>query len=274
MKKETFLVVVPPQRLGELRGLNVVPGHLAYRVGQGPHLLRTGIPTAARGGLMVLDGQDWGGRGESGTFCQEVVRECQARGFTGVICDFEGEATAMKLALLRELERHVCRRGWAMYVPECYGEAIPNAHVMVPSALSGGSLELRLREVGERFGRGRVTLALQRAAEDFLLPAPRGSGTALTREELGRRMERLRPAVFFSRELCARYFTYMTQEGRPHFVLFDDADTLRQKLTVARQVGISTFLAAWPEVEDAVGALGLCREETQTTKSEGKREKA
>lgn len=37
------------------------------------------------------------------------------------------------------------------------------------------------------------------------------------------------PSVFFSQDLCARYFTY-TRNGETHFVLYDDADTLSQKL--------------------------------------------
>ena len=70
-------------------------------------------------------------------------------------------------------------------------------------------------------------------------------------------MDTLRPAVFFSRELCARYFTYMSRESGAHFVLFDDKDTLAKKLEVARSLGISTAVAAFPEVQDALDSLGL-----------------
>lgn len=267
MGKETFLMAVPPNRLGELRGLSVIPGHMAYRVGRGPHLFRSGETGTVRGGMMMLDGRGCDGVGSPGPFCQEVVRECAARNFSGVICDFEGQPNSLLTAILRGLEDGLSRRGWTLHVPEHYGRLVPGARVMISSALSGGSLELRLREAMERFGGGRVTLALQRTAEDFLLPAPGGSGTPLSREELRQKLERLRPSVFFSRELCARYFTYTTREGRPHFVLFDDPDTLRQKLEVARRLGLHTFLAAWPEVEDAAAALGLHREEQKSARS-------
>ena len=73
----------------------------------------------------------------------------------------------------------------------------------------------------------------------------------------------MNPSVFFSGELCARYFTYMNREGGAHFVLFDDGDTLRRKMEVARRAGIHTFLAAWPEVADCVEQLGLQRAQSR-----------
>ena len=106
-----------------------------------------------------------------------------------------------------------------MYVTEPYGHSSPRARVMIPSALSGGSLSRRLEEAAERFGRERVTLAVQRVAEDFFLPSPTGSGVPLSRRELEEKLEQLHPSVFFSHELCARYFTYMSRESGAHFVL-------------------------------------------------------
>ena len=81
---------------------------------------------------------------------------------------------------------------------------------------------------------------------DFPLPCPSGIGTPLSREELRCRM----PSVtFFSRELCARYFTYQ-ENGQHHFVLFDDAETLNQKVRIAREAGFTAAFFTWPEIED------------------------
>ena len=131
---------------------------------------------------------------------------------------------------------------------------------MISSALSGGSLTLRLEEAQERFGRDRVALALEPAAEDFFLPSPSGSGTPLSREALSRLMERLQPSVFFSNELCARYFTYTTPDGGAHFVLFDDGETLCRKVDTARRLGIHVFLAPWEQIKEYAQALGLSRQ--------------
>ena len=106
-------------------------------------------------------------------------------------------------------------------------------------------------------GEDRFPLAVQRVAEDFFLPSPTGSGVPLSRRELEEKLEQLHPSVFFSHELCARYFTYMSRESGAHFVLFDDRDTLRKKLEVAQELGITSAVAALPEVLDAAGELGI-----------------
>lgn len=159
--------------------------------------------------------------------------------------------------------RDLPRRGWTLYVPESYGARLQRARVMISSALSGGSLALRLEEASGCFGADRVALALQRVAEDFALPSSTGNGQPLTREELAQKRRQMNPSVFFSGELCARYFTYMNREGGAHFVLFDDGDTLRRKMEIARRAGIHTFLAAWPEVADCVEQLGLQRAQSR-----------
>lgn len=51
--------------------------------------------------------------------------------------------------------------------------------------------------------------------------------------------------MFFSKDLFARYFTY-AKNGESHFILFDDADTLRQKLRLGRQLGVAAAFFQWP----------------------------
>ena len=60
--------------------------------------------------------------------------------------------------------------------------------------------------------------------------------------------------MFFSQDLCARYFTY-TREGETHFVLFDDADTLQQKLQTGTRMGFSAAFLMYPEVRDLLPRL-------------------
>lgn len=257
MSQNNFLITVPPQQLRSLQGWNVTPAHLAYRIGRGFRLLRAD-GTPLRGGLMVLTDQGYDGFGNPGPFCQEVLRECQSRGFSGAVLDLDARLPPLERMAV-QLDGAFSQRGWALYVPEAYGFHTRHAQVMIPSALSGGSLYQRLTEAQERFGRDRVVLALQMVAEDFYLPAPTGSGVPLTREALGNLRQRLNPSIFFSNELCARYFTYMSRDSGAHFVLFDDADTLRRKLEVARRVGIHTALAPWAEVREHAEALGIRR---------------
>ena len=152
---------------------------------------------------------------------------------------------------LTQLDEALARKGLTLHVPETYGMCTQKARVLISSALSGGSLVQRLEEGILRFGGPeRITLALRRVAEDFFLPSPTGSGRAMSRDELAQQLSERSPSVFFSNELCARYFTYMSRESGAHFILFDDAMSIRRKLRVARSLGINRAVAALPEIDD------------------------
>ena len=241
-----LLVITPPGRLSQLRQ-EFVPAHPIYRVGQGGRLFRVG-QVNPRGGAMVLDTRGFDGGGDVTGLCRQVVHECGMRNFCAVVC---GAAGAAPQQLAGALDEVLARRNIELYVPEYWGQYTKKSRVLIGSALSGGSLTCRLQEAAERFGGPeRVALRLERSAEDFFLPAPQGSGKPLTGQELSELMGRLKPAVFFSDELCARYFTYMTGEGGAHFVLFDDGDTVRKKLQVARRLGVHRAVARLEQVED------------------------
>ena len=246
MPQEEFIITVPPQHLPLLRGQRALPAHLAYRLGRGPRLLRTASSPPPTGGLMALAQGDYNSPGPAGPFCREVVRECVSRRFSGVLLDFEGRLP-FREKLAGQLDELLARQGLRFFVPESYGLCAPHAGVLISSALSGGTLTARLEEAGERFGRDRVALALERSAEDFFLPSPTGCGTPLSQEALHRMLDRRRPCVFFSTALCARYFTYMDRNEGAHFVLFDDDDTMLRKIGVGRAAGIRTFFLPWTE---------------------------
>lgn len=110
----------------------------------------------------------------------------------------------------------------ALYLPERYAEGTKNAVSLICAAVSGGNFTERLREAAGQRG-GRLALDMERLRMDFRLPAPTGQGEPLSAAALSRLMEQESPAVFFSQDLCARYFTY-TRDGECHFVLFDDAE--------------------------------------------------
>lgn len=255
LEKSNLILTVPPAQIRTASRFHLPLAHMAYRVGGGPHLFRASIPVSIRGGLMVADNAGFSGGGEPGPFCQEVLRECAARGFTGVICDFEGPPVSPLTAIVQNLAEGFHRRGWPLYVTEAYGECSGKTRVLIPSALSGGSLRQRLQEAVERYGPNRVVLAVERVAEDFFLPSPSGQGTPLTREALRQRLEEQAPPVYFSTELCAHYFTYMSDRSGAHFVLFDDAGSIRKKLQLARSLDIGEAVLAYPQVDDLLPEL-------------------
>lgn len=250
-----LILTVPPEGAKPTQANGLTPAHMAYRVGDGPHLFRAALPTANRGGYMVIDDVGFNGLGEATPLCHEILRECTARGFTGVICDFEAKPFQVLVRAVAQLGELLEKRGWPLLVPEAYAHASDKARVLVSSALSGGSLKQKLTDAVERYGQSRVVLAVERTALDFYLPSPTGQGAPLTREELAERMEDLAPSVFFSDELCAHYFTYMSKQNGAHFILFDDAGSIRKKLYIARSLGITAAVLAWPQVDDILEAV-------------------
>lgn len=128
-----------------------------------------------------------------------------------------------RLAFAETLARAPVAR--PVYVPESYAAA-SGAIPLICTAISGGNFVQRLQEAAAGRDRaGGLALDVQRLRMDFTLPAQSGEGRPLSGRELQDLLDRESPSVFFSQDLCARYFTY-ARDGETHFVLFDDADTL------------------------------------------------
>ena len=156
---------------------------------------------------------------------------------------------------MRRHDEDLLPDGRALLLPALWAGLSRRAVLFLSSALSGGSLEGRLREAAGAWGPDRLALCLERRAEAFPLPAPTGEGRPLSREELEELLARREPAVFFSQALCAHYFTLPRRGGGAEFVLFDTAESLRRKRELARSLGIRRFLLLCPQTEDLLPAL-------------------
>lgn len=178
-----------------------------------------------------------------------------ARGYDGILCDFEGHPLQVLAQAVRTLGELTKKRGRPLYVTEAYAPFSDFAIALIPSALSGGSLQQRLQEAVERFGAARVACG-GAGGGGLLSPLPHRPGDAPhPGGAAAQRLEERAPSVFFSSELCAHYFTYMSRQNGAHFVLFDDAGSIRKKLQVARNLGISSAVLAYPQVDDLLPEL-------------------
>lgn len=253
-----FFCPVSPEALSQLRPYpGLTPVLLAYQVEPGPRLLRCCAPVSLRGGWLGVSLGEGPCAGDPGILCRQAVQECRARGASGLLADWDRWDRSL-LSLTRQLGQALRQAGLTLAVPEAYGEAEGGALVLLSTALSGGSLEVRLEEAVQRYGAQRVVAALERMGEDFVLPSPSGRGTPLSPQALQDLRRRLNPSLYWSGELCARYFTYR-QDGQVHFVLFDDGATLARKLELAGKLGITRAIAPWAEISGCLRELGLGR---------------
>ena len=243
----TLYLTAAPDRLAQARAATAQLAHAAYRIGLGSQLLAAPLPAALRGGLMVVSDRQAPAVEQPEPLARQLVRACLRRGFSGVVLDPEDRAT-----LIRQLAPLLGAYGRRLYVPEIYAAASPETVVLLCTALSGGSLQGRLEEACAAYGAQRLALDLERLMMDFPLPCPSGEGIRLSREELAIRMQGR--SVFYAEDLCARYFTYR-RGGQTHFVLFDDAGTLRRKIEMGQALGIREGFVMLPEVEDLTGFL-------------------
>ena len=243
-----------PEHLSQALRFTERIAHVAYRIGPDGRLARRNLLPRTRGGLLVLEDWESGPVRDAAALCRDVWRECGNRGYGGVVADFEGEPAGDKAAFLEALGTVLSRNRMRFFVPESYGQRIQQAGVLIYTALSGGVLRQRLEEAAERFGPARVSLDLQRLRMSFPLPCPEGVGTLLSGEALEALLREREPSIFYSGDLCAKYFT-CTRDGESRFVMFDDADTLRRKIQLGRELGLNAGFLMYPETADLLPAL-------------------
>ena len=216
--------------------------HVAYRIGPGSALLRQSLLLQTKGGLLSVSDHGAPFIDSPETLRDAVLRECGRRNYGGVLLDFEEASRRDRTAFVAALAPALSASRRSLSLPGTYAASAPSAVELLCTAVSGGSFSQYLQE------------AVQRLRMDFRLPARSGEGDPLSGEALAELMEREKPAVFFSQDLCARYFTY-SREGDAHFVLFDDADTLNQKLRLGAAMGFHAAFFMWPEVRDVASRL-------------------
>ena len=247
-------LAVTPAEAQEAARFRCSLAHVAYCIGADSTLLRQNLLLQTRGGLLSVTDRDAPFIASPEQLAAAALRECGRRGYGGVLLDFEQPPAPDRLAFAQALAKRLAPR--PLYVPEGYA-SVPGAVSLVCTALSGGSFVQYLQETAAaRGGPGTLALDVQRLRRDFPLPARSGEGSPLSQQEFQALMDRESPAVFFSQDLCARYFTY-TRDGETHFVLFDDAETLQQKLRAGSAMGFSAAFLMYPEVRDLLPRLFL-----------------
>ena len=240
MPQDTLYVLSAPGESPAPSGPNRFPAILSHRIGPAGQLLHLNASPSPRGGVMVVCDSRESPIGSPHTLCSALLKECLRHNPRGLLLDLEHRCT-LYARLIPLLSPKLSRLGITLFLPEFLAHHVPDCRVLIPCALSGGSLALRLREAVEQYGPKRVIACLESTAEEFTLPCPTGAGRPLTPEQLTALLREQHPHPHFSPALCTRYFTFFRGDTL-HLVLCDDADCLREKHTCARQCGIFRFL--------------------------------
>ncbi len=170
-----IILVAPPESVADAVGTGLKVAYMIYRIGRGYHLFRAERAPAADGGLLVLDTDGFSGGGPSDALLSEIIGECRRSGFDGIVLDIGRSFAKPLFPLARELGAEAQKNGLRLYVPENMAASCENAFVLLPTALSGGTLHEHLVSALGRYGVGRVALEIERVRMDFTLPASSGA---------------------------------------------------------------------------------------------------
>ncbi len=236
-----YLALTPRDRAPS----SVSIAHVAFRLNGEGTLLSCPLPPQVQRGLLVLTWEEPFPPEAAGHLARQLTHLCRTRPFGGVVLD--GDVCDGATALCRALEQPLlsCKR--RLYAPLPCIRSTRYARGLLCTAISGGALRAYLQEAVRTWGKERLALDVQRLSMVFPLPCPTGQGTPLPPGQL---QEQIRGCpTYYSDALCARYCT-LRQGGETRFCLFDDAETIRRKIRLGRELGIEDAFLQWPEVAD------------------------
>lgn len=249
-----IIIAAPPEYIVDASQTGYPVAHMIYRIGRGHHLFRAHGVNSSKGGLMVLDTDGYVGGGPSSTLITEILGECEKNNFRGIVLDTGGKFTSQLMLLAGHLASDGLKKGLKLYVHDVLAGASEHAVILVPTALSGGTLSEHIGDAIKRYGVHRVALEIERVRMDFTLPAKNGTGIELTADELQALIDQHHPQSFLSKDLCAYYFTYHDKKGT-RFVLYDNATSIKRKLSVAAKLGIEDAFIFYPHVADIIDKI-------------------
>lgn len=246
---KTFTVAMGAD-LPQAAALGFPCADLIYTV-QGGRLCRYGAPSAAGAllGFYPTPGEPVSDPHALARMLLGQARSCRAG---GILLDLPEDAAGMALAA--RLSPILSCMGLPVFLPVTLAEADPNARLILPSAISGGSFTGMLDHFTARFPPHRLCLELVRRRHDFPIPSPDPSGIRLPRDAFDVLLQRA-GGYHTSPDLCANYFTYADPDGRPRLTLFDDVSTARRMRMHAQQAGITAVFALYAEWGSALADI-------------------
>ena len=220
--------------------------YLCMGVGADGRLTRLRLPIRPEGHYLGVS--DFGLTGTVSAFCAEaLLDEVQKRKMRGLFADFERNNPAVH-TFLHDLDERMDKIALPLFVPLAQAAHAPHARLVAEAALSGGNLDDYLGELASQYP-GRLAASLRPISADYLLPSESSEGTPISAKNRQELQQKHDAQAFFSRDLCAKYFTYMDENDRGHFVLFDDATTLQAKLQHLHDLQIKPTFAMYPDAK-------------------------
>ncbi len=176
----------------------------------------------------------------------DIILELAKRNYSGLIADTECGYDKSVEALLKQLEKAEVS---PLYIERIYAKAVPDARVMISSAVKGGSFDEMICAAKKEYG-SRCVLQLDRLSEDSPLPFRDTAGTKLKPADRAELQRKTGSQGFFSPKLMTNYFTYYDGDKKAHFVLYDTSSGIKRKLELAASRGFDETIIVPGQFED------------------------
>ena len=254
-KHINLILSVLPENLADTEHLGFDTAQMIYKVSPTGFLYRADCRNIA-GSVMVLDLSPLKDSARESYLIDDIIYELDTHNYRALLLDIVASVLPCHHSCARELEKQCISSGKKLFVCQSLSESCKNASVLIPSAISGGTLSGRLREAKKQYG--KIALEIDISLVDFILPSRNGQGKELSLEQLVNIKNRYHCQGFFSSDLCAHYFTYRAN-GQTHFVLYDNRYSVERKLLEAEKEGLDTAFVFYPHVKNIVTELAQFR---------------
>ena len=231
------------------RPAGFLPAFMVYRI-RGARLYFADGAKNVRGGVMVIGAAGYSGGSPIDGLLDDIAYEIKKRDFEGIVLDSGGDVSPIHTALAARIVSAL--RPFPVYLPAAVAAVVEGSVALVQTAISGGTLERHLNAAINKFGASNIAVEADRLRMDFTLPATSDAGESFTAQRLSELSEFKH--TFFSEDLCVNYFMYKSNESH-HMVLYDDAESMRKKLSLAERLGITRAFLYYPNTYDIITEL-------------------
>ena len=207
------------------------------------------IPTCPTqcGDMLIIDDSVYPLHIKAQALAQLIFQTCLSANL-GLVCDFEKTKTPFFSDLVSYLDALLHTHQLDLWIPESYATHSEFGNVMVSSELSGGYWKKHICEMIQTYP-SPIVLQLLPISMDFTLPCPTGCGRVLTPTQRECLIESYAPKIHYSPQLVCQYYTYVVEDV-VHFVLFDNRETLLEKIEIAHQLGVGHIICLYDELGD------------------------
>lgn len=172
-------------------------------------------------------------------FVENVAKTIQTSHW-GLICDFERPPTPLFGNFIRDISILLQRKNLGLMVPATYATATAYGLIMAQTTITDGSFIQQCKRLQNRWGKRLVLEIAPIAFNCTLGQNPLYETLTATKRKS---LQSMGGTTYFSKELGCNYFFY----NHDHMVLYDTKDTLHQRISMAKKVGIAHFIALYQE---------------------------